>query len=347
MVYASNEIVPHRMAVSLYGNIIFAVLLLALMNACTTVEKPQKPVITDTVIYEPRESLLSWHDATHKSYYGLRGPVKTLTTEPVAVSEMPDQIANDGWELGFNKAGRLIHKKRNSEESVFETTYAYSENNKLKYVSTTLDGKLWRTSSFIYENGRLVRVDFIDQQSGDKFSMLNDRQSTHDGWFEIQSPVEKTELPSYTEYKGDGRLVWSNKGDIANGLGELFYLRTVDNVTSSSVAHQGTEKMVGRGGYRYHYDKNGLLESVESYSAHNNRLFHTTSYQYDELWQLSSEEKRVTGSSPFNQAIDERVDYQYLKIDRYGNWLERKLDYQSRFQSIGYIEKRAISYYPQ
>jgi len=299
----------------------------------------------EKVKLESRESLLNWYDATNKSYYGLKGPVDTLVSKPVVMGGKPGQEASDGWEFHFNRLGRLILKIRLSNEAEFKTTYAYSEDNLLSNISSFIDGKLWRTSSFIYEGGKLQRVDFIDRKSGEKYSMRNSRQKTSNGWFEIQTPVEKIDLPDYTQYLHDGSMVWSNKGDINNGLGELFYLRTVDSVTSSSVVDQGTENMAGRGGYRYQYNNSGQLKAVESYNAHNNRLFHTTSYVYDKLQLLSSEQKKVVDSSPFSQAIDERVDYRYQEIDHYGNWLARTLNYKSKFESSSFLEKRSIVYY--
>ena len=125
----------------------------------------------------------------------------------------------------------------------------------------------------------------------------------------------------------------------------MFFIRTVDAVTSSSVVNQNTDHMAGRGGYRYHYYDGGLLKMVESYNAHDNRLFHVTNYKYDDLQLLVEENRTVKGTSVFNEAIPETVKYDYHAIDSYGNWLDRTLRYSSKHQQQSYKERRHITYY--
>lgn len=103
--------------------------------------------------------------------------------------------------------------------------------------------------------------------------------------------------------------------------------------------------MEERGGYKYVYQKNGLLKAVESYNAHKNRLFHKTSYNYNDLALVISEHRKVLDSSPFNKAVEEKVSYDYLEIDKHGNWLKRKLIVKTEFQQQTYLETRKISYY--
>lgn len=322
------------------------------VTSCAELDKKEEKKLVrpsaDSIEFEVRDSLMGWYDETYKSYYGLKGPVKHVVINPVRASS--GELANDGWELWFNKQGRLMRKQRLSAESEpeFETIYSYNkETQALTRVVSHLDKKLWRSSDYVYDDGQLVRVDYRDNTNNERFRVKRSRQNTINGWFDIQAPVEKIEMPRYSEFKNGGELVWSNKGDINNGLGEMFFIRTVDGVTSSSVVNQNTDKMAGRGGYRYRYFENGLLQSVESYNAHNNRLFHVTGYKYDELWMLVEENKQVKDSSVFNQVIPERVSYDYHSIDSYGNWLQRTLRYSSKFQQQSYDEKRNVTYYKE
>ncbi|MCI0507683.1 MAG: hypothetical protein L0Z73_16450 [Gammaproteobacteria bacterium] len=325
-------------------------LFLLIISSCaeldkTAVEKPARPA-AENISFESRGSLLQWHDETHKSYYGLKGPVEQLVIHPVPAGA--GEIASDGWSLWFNPQGRLTRKQRLAAKSEpeFATVYEYNESDQtLARVVSLLDKKAWRSSDYIYENGELIRVDYRDHTNNDTFRVKRSRQTTLNGWYDIQSPVEKIELPGYAGFSQQGELVWSNKGDINNGLGEMYFIRTVDGVTSSSVVNQDTQEMAGLGGYRYHYYDNGLLKAVESYNAHNNRLFHVTGYRYDELWLLLEENREVRDSSIFNQAIPEQVKYDYQLVDSHGNWLHRTLYYSSRFQKQAYEEKRTISYF--
>ena len=260
------------------------------------------------------------------------------------------ELATDGWHLWFNKQGRLLRKQRIAPESEpeFETIFYYDRaNQSLVRKASHLDKKLWRSSDYIYGDGKLIRVEYRDNTNNESFRVKRSRQDTKSGWFEIQMPVEKIEMPRYDEFMRNGELAWSNKGDINNGLGEKYFIRTVDGVTSSSVDNQNTINMVGRGGYRYYYYDNGLLKSVESYNAHNNRLFHTTSYKYDELWLLVEESRQVVDSSAFNQAIPENVNYNYHLIDARGNWLKRVTQYRNKHQQQTYNEIRSITYFDE
>jgi hypothetical protein len=247
--------------------------------------------------------------------------------------------------LQFNKNSWITNKRKVGASENYKTAYSYSEKGQLTTVVTHRAGKLWRTSVYGFKQDELVSIHFTDEKTKERFTLKAGRQNNANGWFDIQAMIETPGLPSYTQYLSDGSLVWSNKGDVNNGLGELYYLRTVDGVTSSSVVKQDTLHMEGRGGYRYQYYDKGQLSSVESYNGHDNSLFHETRYQYDELGLLLVEERKVTGESPFNQAINEKVNYEYILIDGHGNWTKRKLKYSSRFQSQVYIEVREIGYY--
>jgi len=258
------------------------------------------------------------------------------------------EVASDGWRLWFNRQGRLTRKQRVAAEPgpEFETVYEYEpDGQSLKRIVSQLDEKPWRSSDYIYKKGELIQVDYADQTNNDRFRVKHARQNVENGWFEIQLPVEKIELPRYSEFNAAGALVWNNKGDINNGLTELYFIRTVDGVTSATVANQNSQKMMGIGGYRYYYDDNGLLKSVESYNAHNHRLFHVTEYKYDDLWLLVEEARQVKDSSVFNQVIPEHVGYDYEQIDSKGNWLIRTLNYSSQFQKQSYQERREIKYF--
>jgi len=313
--------------------------------ACSSQKPMPEPPLKGQVVMESRNSLLNWHDVTHKSYFGLKGSVKTLIIKPVVLAENGGQVVSDGWKIHFNSVGRVERKIKLNDPVQFKTEYTYSENGILNLVASYDGKKLWRTSKFIYDEGELVRIDFEDKKSRDQQSIKVDKQKVKDGWIEIQKSISTPGLPMYSQFLNDNSLVWNNRGDINNGLGELYYIRTVDGVTSSSVVNNGTVYMQGRGGYRYVYSKEGMLKAVESYNAHANRLFHRTSYQYDDLGLLISEKREVTDSSPFNEAVNESVKYQYLAIDKKGNWLKRKLTIKSKFQSQEYIESRELIYY--
>lgn len=324
----------------------FLSLILALgLTSCATSDKPVKLPLKASIEFEPRESLLGWHDVTHKSYYGLKGQVKSLVIEPVVLLGDTSQTVSDGWELSFNRRGKLISKSSLDEKPVLKNTYSYSESGELMFVSSYQDEQLWRTSAFVYENSQLSKIQFADKKTKEQFVAKIARQSVADGWFEIEKLVDSPGLPTYSQYLGDSSLVWSSKGDINNGLGELYYIRTVDGVTSSDVLHSGTVTMQGKGGYRYHYGKDGLLKAVESYNAHKNRLFHRTSYKYNDLALLVSESRKVLDSSPFNQVLDESVSYEYLQVDDRGNWTQRKLTVTTGYQKQSYLESRKIDYY--
>ena len=325
-------------------------LLLLAIISCAQLDKTAEDKVSrpskDTIKFESRDSLLWWHDETYKSYYGLKGPVEHVVIHPVRASS--GELTNDGWELWFNKQGRLMRKQRFSAtpEPEFETIYLYNkEDQTLSRIMSQIEKKLWRSSDYIYKNGQLVRVEYRDNTNNEHFRVKRSKQNTRHGWFDIQMPVEKIEMPRYSEFRKSGELVWSNKGDINNGLGEMFFIRTVDGVTSSSVVNQNTEQMSGRGGYRYRYYDSGLLKVVESYNAHNNRLFHVTNYKYDDLQLLVEESREVKDSSVFDQVIPEKVKYQYLSIDSHGNWLKRVLRYSTKYQQQFYNEKRDISYF--
>jgi phage antirepressor YoqD-like protein len=325
------------------------VLLLTVLSCAkldkTAVEKSARPA-AESIRFETRDSLLQWHDETYKSYYGLKGPVEQLVMHPVHAGA--GEIASDGWNLWFNQQGRLTRKQRLAAESEpeFETVFEYNEDDQtLARIVSRLDKKPWRSSEYIYEAGQLIRVDYWDHTNNDTFRVKRGRLTTVNGRFDSQLPVEKIEMPGYQGFGRQGELTWSNKGDINNGLGEMYFIRTVDGVTSSSVVNPDTQEMAGRGGYRYHYYDNGLLKAVESYNAHNNRLFHVTLYQYDDLWLLLEENREVRDSSVFNQVVPEKVEYDYRVIDSHGNWLHRTLRYSSKFQQQLYDEKRSISYF--
>lgn len=313
--------------------------------SCATQEKQLELPSKSVIKFESRASLLNWHDVTHKSYYGLKAAVKSLVVAPAVLAGESGQAVSDGWELEFNKAGRLTAKRNLNEGQNLRTAYSYSEQGQLKFVASYKDDKLWRTSNFFYNNKQLVKIQFADKTSKEQFEAKVDRQEIPGGWFEIQQAISTPGLPAYSKFLNDNSLVWSNKGDINNGLGELYYIRTVDGVTSSDVSNTGTAKMKERGGYRYVYQKDGLLKAVESYNAHKNRLFHKTSYQYNDLALLVSENRKVLDSSPFNQAVDESVNYKYLQVDKKGNWVKRKLTVTTEFQHQTYLESRKIKYY--
>lgn len=333
----------NRQRYLLVGSMLIATVAL---TSCVTSDK-QRPDLTKItkVKLESRASLLSWYDVTHKSYYGLKGAVKSLVVEPAILVDPGHQAVNDGWKYIFNKDGRLISKEILGESQNVKTTYSYSEKGMLKFVASYQDNKLWRSSSFIYDNGELVKIQFIDKSSEEQVEAKVLKQNVTGGWFEIQQAINSPAVPVYSKFLSDNSLVWSSKGDINNGLGELYYIRTVDGVTSSDVANPGSMNMQEKGGYRYLYKKNGLLKAVESYNAHKNRLFHRTSYQYDELALLRSEQRKIFDSSPFNKVVAESVNYEYLDIDEHGNWLERKLTSKSEFQQQSYLETRKLTYY--
>ncbi|MGD8571736.1 MAG: hypothetical protein PVG89_12360 [Gammaproteobacteria bacterium] len=317
--------------------------------SCAVPEKlAQKP--EDVPLESPR-SLWQWHDFSHRSYYGLKGPVQRLVIKAVKVrqanpSEDIPATLSDGWRLRFNRRGRLVSKKRISDDVPYETQYEYAADGEtLKRVISYYDGSLWRTSDYHYDRGQLASVSFTDHTNNDRFSVRVRRQVIPRGWFESQLPVEKMDVPIHNKFENGNKLVWSSKGGINNGPAALYFIQTVDGVTSSSVVNEDTVQMAGQGGYRYHYYGNGLLKSVESYSAHDNELYHTTTYQYDDLQLLKSEHKVVTGESVFNEAADASVDYEYQEIDQYGNWLQRTLDYQSAKQQLSLLEKRVITYF--
>jgi hypothetical protein len=336
-----------------FGNIyrwVLSGLIVMTAIACTKLDKPEgkKPPrpSAEAIKFEPRDSLQHWYDETYKIYYGLKGPVESLVISPAKTSA--GEVTSDGWKLWFNKRGRLTRKQRMAPESepAFETIYEYDQvDYRLLRITSSVDNKLWRSTEYIYESGQLVRVEYTDHSKNDRFRVKRSRQQTVAGWIDAQLPVEKIEMPRYSEFSRDGMLVWSNKGDINNGLGELYFIRTVDGVTSSSLVNQNTEKITGIGGYRYQYYDNGLLRAVESYNAHNNRLFHITTYKYDDLWLLSEENRQVKDSSAFNQVIPEQVDYEYYSIDVYGNWLQRTLRYVAKYKQQSYQERRSIIYF--
>jgi len=346
MVFANRHYFGHVCRWAFGG--LFALLTISCAELDKPVEKMPVRPSADSIKFETRGSLSRWYDETYKSYYELKGQVEYVVINPVRASS--GEVTNDGWELWFNKQGRLVRKQRiaSKSEPELETNYTYhKENQTLLRIVSHLDKKLWRSSDYIYEGGELVRVEYRDNTNNERFRVNRSRQNTMNGWFDIQTPVEKIEIPRYSEFKKGGELVWSNKGDINNGLGEMFFIRTVDGVTSSSVDNQNTDKMTGRGGYRYHYYDNGLLKSVESYNAHNNRLFHVTNYKYDDLWLLVEENRQVKDSSVFNQVIPEKVNYDYQSIDSYGNWLQRTLRYDAKYQQQTYDEKRDITYFKE
>jgi len=322
-----------------------ALALVVLMGSCSVPEKKPELPEKQKIALEPRASLLMWHDVTHKSYYGLKGPVKLLVIKPVVLTSESDQVVSDEWEIGFNPRGRVTSKLKRSDGVTLKTLYSYSEQGDLTFVASYEGEKLWRTSGFVYENGELIRIDFSDKKSGEQQTVKVSRQAVTDGWIEIQKPITSPGLPMYSQFLNDNALIWSNRGDINNGLDELYYIRTVDSVTSSSVENTGTVYMQGRGGYRYVYQQDGLLKAVESYNAHANRLFHRTSYRYSDLALLVSEKREVTDTSPFSQAIDESVDYHYSTVDKFGNWTRRTLTVTSKFQTQKFLESREISYF--
>ena len=325
--------------------LVIAILTVVVLVSCATPEKPVAPPKMDTIQFEPRSSILLWHDATHKSYFGVKGAVKRLVVKPAVLLSEANQMVSDEWEFLFNKNGRLTSKFGLGDGVDFKTLYSYSEQGQLTRVASYKDNKLWRTSDFIYKDGQLVKIQFSDNMSNERQTAKVSRQIVSDGWFEIQKPITVPGLPAYSQFLKDNTLVWSNRGDINNGLGELYYLRTVDSVTSSSVDNNGTVNMQGLGGYRYVYRKDGLLQAVESYNAHANRLFHKTTYTYNEMALLESEKREVKDSSPFNTATDESVSYEYQQIDQHGNWLNRLLTVNSGFQTQVYSESRNIEYY--
>jgi phage antirepressor YoqD-like protein len=197
----------------------------------------------------------------------------------------------------------------------------------------------------VYQNGKLAKVQYADHVNNDRFAVQVRRQHTPQGWFETQTPVGKVNVPVYHEFQPGNQLVWASKGGINNGLSSMYYIQTADSVNSSSVANRNTPYMSGQGGYRYHYYDNGLLQSVESYNAHDNGLFHTTTYQYNDLQLLKSERKVVSGDSVFNEVANASVEYHYLSVDRNGNWLRRMLQYQSGNRQASLVEARSIEYF--
>ncbi|WP_455208808.1 hypothetical protein [Kaarinaea lacus] len=346
MVFVNRHLFSSVCRWMLHGLITLAII------SCTQLEKLEvvKSSRPDaaSIKFETPDSVLRWHEETHKSYYGLKGAVERVVINPVLTNT--GETASDGWSLWFNRQGRLMRKQRlaTGSEPEFETIYQYKNDGQtLERIVTYLDKQLWRSSDYIYESGQLARVDYMDHTTNDRFRVKRNRLNTVNGWFEILLPVEKIEMPRYSEFSKSAELVWSNKGDINNGLGEAYFIRTVDAVTSSSVVDQNTEKMAGRGGYRYRYYDNGLLKAVESYNAHNNRLFHVTEYKYDDLWLLVEENKQVKDTSVFNQVIPEQTNYDYQVIDSHGNWLQRTLRSSSKYQQQSYDERRVINYFDE
>lgn len=315
------------------------------LTSCVTGEKQPERLLESAVKVESRASLLNWYDVTHKSYYGLKGAVKSLVIDPAILISDSRQAVNEGWILLFNEQGRLTSKETLAENDKLKTLYTYSEKGLLDIVSSYRADQLWRSSYFIYEGDQLVKIQFTDKKANEQFEAKVEKQKIPGGWFEMQKAINSPGLPSYSKFLQDNSLVWSNKGDINNGLGELYFIRTVDGVTSSDVLDAGTGSMREMGGYKYVYQEDGLLKAVESYNAHKNRLFHRTTYTYNDLALLRSEQRKVFDESPFNKAVEENINYDYLDIDKRGNWLKRNLTSKTKYQEQSYMETRKITYY--
>lgn len=341
----------NKLALQGYGKTAAVMLASIALLSCTLPQPSPSQPGRQSVALASRDNLLQWHDATHKAYYGLKGPVNMLVVEPVELEQSTTdeplpQEAMFTWQLQFNQQGRLLRRSRVGGEALFETVYEYRADGKsLQRVVSYYDGKPWRSSEYMYKDDMLTQVAFRDHSRNDRFAINIFRQPTAQGWFEIQVPLEKIDLPVYNQFHDDGMLVWSSKGGVNNGLGDLYTIATVDNVVSSSVLNRDTAQMAGQGGYRYRYDDAGLLVAVESYSAHGNALFHTTAYEYNDLQLLVSERTKVTGESVFNEAADAAVDYRYRSIDQHGNWLQRTLTYQSGVHRLTVTETRSIRYF--
>lgn len=341
----------NKLSVTQRIKLIFPSLMVLFVVSCAVPQKKLAPPPPEDVQFESPESLWLWYDPTQKIYYGLKGPVKTLVIKPVSVQSATSDMDVTGgeavgWRLRFKPGGRLLWKKRTDADAPFETRYEYHpDGQSVKRIASYYDGNLWRSSDYSYQNGKLTIVEYADHIKNDRFSVQVRRQHTPRGWFEIQTPVGKISVPVYHEYQPGNKLVWASKGGINNGLGAMYYIQTADSVNSSSVTNRNTPHMSGQGGYRYHYYANGLLQSVESYNAHDNSLFHATTYQYNNLQLLKSERKVVTGDSVFNEVANASVEYHYQSVDRYGNWLQRSLQYHSGNRRASVVETRSIEYF--
>jgi len=316
------------------------------------IESPVSRPSEAQLLTDTRQRLLKWHDSTDRVYYGLKGPVKVLSVG--RLSEDDPEV----WEpssakrvLNFQRNGRISrityrNVSDSGESGEFVVNYRYADNGLLQGYAWSVNGEKQRSVVFdYYPDGKMKAV---QQKNHGNNTVSNTRysyQMTDSGWFEIAKPVEAVDLPGYAQFQADGMLVWTSKGGVNNDSEALYYLPTRDQVTSSSIRQAYTGIMEGVGGYRYIHYPNGQLQSIESFSANNNELFHTTYYKFNKFGLLNSEVKRVTGSSIFNSVNNQAVDYRYKKIDEYGNWLERELRYTNGNQSDVIHQIRSLQYY--
>ena len=313
------------------------------LTGCEVAEiKPPAAPANKYVAEKPRD-LLPWYDETQKAYYGVRGPVKSLIL--LAPTEQKGQeLAKQERQLVFSTEGRLEESRLSLNGTKIVSKYTY-EARGLSNANTTYDGSLWRVLELHYELNKLKKIVTKDLAQNAIVTILVARQDVNDGWFEILYPVENPDVPAYYRYRRDGALVWGSKGDDNHGLEKLFLLSPIDSVTSSDVLNVDTQMMQEQGGYRYHYDEFNRLRKVESYNGHNFSLYHVTNYEYDDIGLLKSEDKKLVGTSLFNSAVDETVDYTYEVIDEYGNWLSRVATYRSKNTTKFVRQKRKIEYY--
>ncbi|NOZ51855.1 MAG: hypothetical protein GXP08_01745 [Gammaproteobacteria bacterium] len=330
-------------------------ILFALLSACSlressvnTLDQLQLSVVFQAakrqLLTDTRQRLLKWYDNTDRVYYGLKGPVKTLI---IGTASEASQDTSTQRQLDFRRDGRVQREKYSDGNSEFVLLYQYSGAGVLQeYEWHVNNEKQGRIVFEYYPDGKLKNIQQQGYSRSDVSNLQFSYQLTGTGWFEISKPREAVDLPGYAQYLSDETLVWSNKRSINNDLGALYYLYPHDKVISSSVRYAYTDAMVGVGGYRYAHYLNGQLQSIKSFSGHNNTLFHTTDYRYNEIGLLVSEIKRVTGSSLFNSAINEEVEYGYDTIDEYGNWLRRQRRYSNNgSQSKLVYQVRSLRYY--
>jgi len=331
--------------------------LLAMVSACsfrgTPVNKTDQaasPVFTPSemqLLTDTRQRLLKWYDSTDRVYYGLKGPVKTLSIGVL------DQEDPEVWEpplakrvINFQRNGHVnrIHYRHENGEVV--VVHHYDRPGILNgYDRVDNDEKQHSVTFDYYPDGRLKNIQQKEHGSNAVSNIQFSYQMTGTGWFEIAKPREAVDLPGYTQFSSDTSIEWTSKGGVNNDPEALYYLPTRDKVTSSSIRQGYTPVMAGVGGYRYSHYPNGQLQSVNSFSGNNNGLYHTTRYTYNKIGLLASEVKRVTGVSLFNSANNEAVRYVYQKIDEYGNWLERELHYTNGSQSEIIYQTRSLQYF--
>ncbi|MCG6970086.1 MAG: hypothetical protein LJE85_10000 [Gammaproteobacteria bacterium] len=321
---------------------IHAVVFIAIIGftACS-----QQPAPRITSQPQPRPQPSHWYDSTYLEYYDAYGPVR--------------MIKDSERKLVFNRNGRLLSQLTQDSGGDFEVRYHYHGDGRLDHITSYRNGAEYRLSDYEYnDNIELQTVRYLDYASGQQFHSRHKIQLlANGGWFSIDIPVERIELPLYKQFDAQGQLVWSSKSDFNHGVGRHFNLSVGDMVISSQVIHENTVQMAGVGGYGYKYDDQGRLGKVTSYSDNDNKAYHTTTYSYSTQGLLAGELKVYMGKSLFNDSLDsnrsprQEVNYRYFKIDPYGNWTRREVTVRQdgkteRFQQQ-FRQRRRLEYFEQ